>query len=74
MQNAASLALLQQFIQQIHPLEPTSLSPLIRMRLGDTFAFVIAHLERHVLQAEQALQTNRRLLFVDEAASHFTAF
>lgn len=35
---------------------PTSLSPLIRMRLGDTFAFVIAHLERHVLQAERALQ------------------
>ncbi len=34
---------------------PSSLSPLIRMRLGDTFAFVIAHLERHVLQAEKAL-------------------
>lgn len=34
---------------------PTSLSPLIRMRLGDTFAFVLAHLERHVLQAERAL-------------------
>jgi hypothetical protein len=33
---------------------PTSLSPLIRMRLGDTFAFVIAHLERHVLQATKA--------------------
>jgi hypothetical protein len=34
---------------------PSSLSPLIRMRLGDTFAFVVAHIERHVLQAERAL-------------------
>ncbi len=35
---------------------PSSLSPLIRMRLGDTFAFVLAHLERHVLQAARALE------------------
>lgn len=37
---------------------PTSLSPLLRLKLGDTFAFVIAHNERHVLQIGRALQTN----------------
>ncbi len=36
---------------------PTSLSPWIRLRLGDTFGFVIAHVERHVLQAGRALRT-----------------
>jgi hypothetical protein len=30
-----------------------SLTPLIRLRLGDTFRFLIYHIERHVLQAER---------------------
>ena len=34
---------------------PTSLSPWIRLKLGDTFGFVIAHNQRHILQAERAL-------------------
>ncbi len=40
---------------------PTSLSAFIRMRLGDTLAFVIAHNERHVLQAGKALTTARKI-------------
>lgn len=35
---------------------PTSLSPLLRLKLGDTFAFVLAHNERHVLQIGRALR------------------
>ena len=35
---------------------PTSLSPWIRLRLGDTLGFVVAHLERHVLQASRACE------------------
>lgn len=35
---------------------PISLTPWIRLKLGDTFGFVIAHMERHVLQAERAIQ------------------
>lgn len=34
---------------------PISLTRLIRLRLGDTFGFVIAHHERHVLQAERSI-------------------
>jgi hypothetical protein len=30
-----------------------SLTPLIKLRLGDTFRFFIYHIERHVLQAER---------------------
>jgi hypothetical protein len=30
-----------------------SLTPLIRLRLGDTFRFFVYHIERHVLQAER---------------------
>lgn len=32
---------------------PISLTPLIRLKLGDTFRFVIAHDERHVQQAKR---------------------
>jgi hypothetical protein len=32
-----------------------SLTPLIKLRLGDTFRFLIYHIERHVLQAERVL-------------------
>ena len=35
---------------------PISLSPWIRLKLGDTFGFVIAHIERHVLQADRAVK------------------
>lgn len=35
---------------------PISLSPWIRLILGDTFGFVIAHIERHVLQADRSLR------------------
>jgi len=35
---------------------PISLSPWIRLKLGDTFGFVIAHTERHVLQAERSIR------------------
>lgn len=34
---------------------PISLSPLIRLSLCDTFGFVVAHNERHVIQAERAI-------------------
>lgn len=36
---------------------PISISKWIRLRLGDTFFFVIAHNYRHVLQAQRALAT-----------------
>jgi hypothetical protein len=32
-----------------------SLTPLIKLRLGDTFRFFIYHIERHVLQAEKVM-------------------
>jgi len=34
---------------------PISLSPWIRLKLGDTFGFVIAHMERHVLQIDSSI-------------------
>ncbi|RFS22440.1 DinB family protein [Chitinophaga silvatica] len=34
---------------------PTSLSRFIKLSLGDTFGFLIAHIRRHVLQAEKAI-------------------
>ncbi len=34
---------------------PISIMPWLRLKLGDTFSFVIAHIERHVLQAERAI-------------------
>lgn len=30
-----------------------SLTKLIKLRLGDTFRFLVNHIERHVLQAQQ---------------------
>lgn len=35
---------------------PISLTPLIRLKLGDTFQFVIAHDERHIQQAKRNIQ------------------
>lgn len=34
---------------------PISIMPWLRLKLGDTLSFVIAHIERHVLQADRAL-------------------
>jgi DinB superfamily len=35
---------------------PISISPFIRLKLGDTFLFLIAHNQRHILQLERALR------------------
>lgn len=37
---------------------PISLTKYIRLRLGDTFRFLVYHIERHVLQAETALKNS----------------
>ncbi len=36
---------------------PISISPFIKLKLGDVFLFLTAHINRHVLKAERALQT-----------------
>jgi len=52
---------LQQLLQQVHHKNlgtirvPTSLSPLVRLKLGDTFRFVIAHQQRHHQQIQRIL-------------------
>jgi len=35
---------------------PISISPFIKLKLGDVFLFLIAHINRHMLQAERALK------------------
>lgn len=35
---------------------PISLTRLIKLRLGDTFRFVIYHIDRHIVQAQRNLQ------------------
>ncbi len=35
---------------------PISLTPWIRLKLGDTFLFFTAHIQRHLLQAERAIR------------------
>jgi len=35
---------------------PISIAPVIQLKLGDTFLFYTAHINRHVMQAEKALQ------------------
>jgi len=37
-----------------------SISKLIKLKLGDTFRFVIYHNERHILQALRALNSQKR--------------
>lgn len=34
---------------------PISIAPLIKLKLGDTFLFLVAHNKRHILQAQKAL-------------------
>ena len=41
---------------------PISISRFIRLKLGDTFLFLIAHNYRHILQAERALTGEKTLL------------
>ena len=41
---------------------PISLNRFIKMRLGDTFHFLIIHTLRHVIQAQKALGANRDLI------------
>lgn len=36
---------------------PTSLSRFIRLSTGDTFCFLAAHINRHILQAEKAIRS-----------------
>ena len=38
---------------------PISLSKWIRLKLGDTFLFLTAHLERHILQIERVLDKSK---------------
>lgn len=44
---------------------PITLSPLIRLKLGDTFRFLIAHQQRHMVQARNAIKS------LGVATSHF---
>ncbi|MFY0252789.1 DinB family protein [Chitinophaga sp. 30R24] len=37
---------------------PTSLFSLVRLSVGDTFGFLVAHIQRHLLQVEKALAGN----------------
>lgn len=41
-----------------HVRVPVSISKLIRLRLGDTFRFVVYHNERHVAQAQRCIAAN----------------
>ena len=36
-----------------------SIAPVIRLKLGDVFSFITAHNQRHVLQADNALNTQK---------------
>jgi len=38
---------------------PISIAPVISLKLGDVFSFIIAHNQRHVLQAETALNAQK---------------
>lgn len=38
---------------------PISISPFIKLKLGDVFMFLLAHNERHIVQAEKALLAMR---------------
>lgn len=40
---------------------PTSLTRLIRLRLGDTFRFFVYHIERHILQARRAAEEGAKV-------------
>jgi len=42
-------------VSQLNARVPISISPLVRLKLGDVFGFVIAHNARHIQQADQVL-------------------
>ena len=42
-------------ISQLNARVPISISPLVRLKLGDVFGFVIAHNARHLQQADRVL-------------------
>ncbi|MCW5920725.1 MAG: DinB family protein [Saprospiraceae bacterium] len=70
-------AMLAEFIDQLETLQrlltlaadtnlnrvriPISIAPWLRLKLGDTFLFFTAHIERHLLQAERAMQPSRQV-------------
>lgn len=39
---------------------PISIAPWIRLKLGDTFLFLTAHIQRHMMQAERAIREANR--------------
>lgn len=39
---------------------PISISPLVRLKLGDTFRFNVAHIQRHLVQVEKTLSQVKR--------------
>ena len=38
---------------------PISIAPWVRLKLGDTFLFFTAHIQRHLLQAERAMRAEK---------------
>ena len=42
-------------VVQLNARVPISISPLVRLKLGDVFGFVIAHNARHIQQADRVL-------------------
>ena len=40
---------------------PISIAPVIRLKFGDTLQFLVAHIHRHMLQAERAVIASRSL-------------
>ena len=40
---------------------PISISKIIRLRLGDTFRFLVFHIERHVHQAQNVVMDKSRI-------------
>lgn len=67
-----TVQVLSEFISQLEKLEqlislsqkrdlnkikvPISIAPFIKLKLGDTLLFYTAHIQRHILQAERAMQ------------------
>lgn len=54
---------LEQLLQKAHTVNinkarvPISIAPFIKLKLGDTFLFYVAHINRHMQQAQRALDT-----------------
>lgn len=39
---------------------PISIAPFIKLKLGDVFMFLVAHNQRHILQAEKAIEQYKK--------------